>query len=1518
MQNKWLVIVIFLTVLFLLGCGNNNDDPLQDSSGVAGTGLTDSNSAMPPEDRRHSDSFQLSGSTSRSLARSAESELEERRAAAQVLPPLMTSSQTHFSSQDKIHIEFELLTYSPKEDLSLGVALYTENVEDFKSATIPVENVTHSGFGTFSLSNGRVKQNKIKVSYDLSLSSSDQQWIEDGVYFRVFIVNNSIQDALGTVNGFEWPGSYFTVYVPQILGEQLHYSNSHYSRDNDQDNAQRYLWVSLPDFLHAPESTASQKRQALPVAPRLQTFSKMPQSSSTTSRQISTLRSASGDLEERRAAARVLSPLLTSTNSYRLDEKKLHLEFEVLTYSPKEDLSFWVEFYDSDLESIADHLVSADQVSFNGLGTFDLHDNGSVKQNKFKISFNRTFTAAQWERLKPTMHYRVYIKNSHIQDSLGNAGGRSWNTSYFTMYAPKLLNKQRHYANSHQTAFDQDKAQRYIKLDLTARPQFAYLFIHGINSGASTWDELVTLNEGGDNPFVNDRFPDGCPVIRIRDSDAVLEEKAVFQRNPDLCYRIQFGRHTRTGLEGIQEMPLDGPYLVSENFHLGDAATFNELGHSVHLTVDKIIEEHVGTKVILVGHSRGGLAARSFLQVPELSAARDSVAGLLTIGTPHLGSPLGKIYQWLSEDEHKRDLCKSEETPNVDNCYLDWKMVEFLLSPRTSIGTAKPTLDVRAPTVFDLQTGSGSLNRLNSNVHYLPKDIVYGSLIYTGSNLGVLSRTATDYSVFDVPGNDDLIGDQASPCATQYVFEGHTLNCENYSLTRETLADFQGDGIVPEDSQNMISIPNFPMLEGEHSAFLYRTVENSQILHAGEVTRHEEILDMIEWMEDSYLPPSDPPWRPSNLTARSEDQTTLVVNWDKVDSATSYSLYQAPSASGNYTIVETSPSIRNTIKDLTCGTTYYFKVKANNGAGSSDFSVATSAPTDACTIDAIVNSVSPLSATAGETTTFTIQGSNFGPNLAFWISTCEGLTELSGGSETTRQFRCTPNSAGNKAGEVKDAPGGQLLKSFTLAVSVPSPVVDSVSPLSATVDVSTIFTVQGSNLVSGMDFWLQDCSNVVELSGGNASQLRFQCTPSSTGIKSGGVRLTPQSSFLKEFNVTINAMAPDRIEIIGLDEIPESSIVTYSAKAFYPNNTSQTINASWEASGASVSLNGGEVTTPSVSSDQNFTLTARYAGKTDSKTITITNSPPVPTSLSISSGNSQIDEHSTVYYSATLHYNDNSTRNVTNSASWSTNNSYAQAYSGGRVVTTSLTSTRSFTLRAEYAGFTATKGVDIRPVADPDYITITGDSQIDENTSKNYIARLYYDTGSHTNITLTATWSTSNSNASVNRGYVSANNVSSNRTFSVRVSHSGLSHSKSVTVVDTGDVISVNPENSWVCNSDDWRIANDDANLCLKVNMVNNERIDVDFAKDNGGYFQNDYNINLKVYSSGRCLRFSQNNDCLNTGTRNDSMPVVTINPNSSYNSPLLQDGDRIYIEVESPKGSGAFYKTGTVVINKQ
>ncbi len=201
-----------------------------------------------------------------------------------------------------------------------------------------------------------------------------------------------------------------------------------------------------------------------------------------------------------------------------------------------------------------------------------------------------------------------------------------------------------------------------------------------------------------------------------------------------------------------------------------------------------------------------------------------------------------------------------------------------------------------------------------------------------------------------------------------------------------------------------------------------------------------------------------------------------------------------------------------------------------------NFSVQVSSPSPT------VSSVTPSTATLGQLTTFTINGSNLTSGMGFWIADCSGVTELSGGTSTRQYFRCTPSySAGSKSGTVKTTPGGTTLHNFSVQVSAPAPTVSSVSPSTATLGQLTTFTIHGSNLTSGMGFWIANCDGLTELGGGSASQRYFRCTPRwHLGSMDGVVRDEPDGTLLREFTVQVTT------DIVVHEVVPERAMLNTS------------------------------------------------------------------------------------------------------------------------------------------------------------------------------------------------------------------------------------------------------------------------------------------------------------------------------------------------------------------------------------
>src|SRR5437764_5212953 len=162
-----------------------------------------------------------------------------------------------------------------------------------------------------------------------------------------------------------------------------------------------------------------------------------------------------------------------------------------------------------------------------------------------------------------------------------------------------------------------------IQTATAQEPAKLLLRLRGMNSSPDTWNDFVAL-----------KFNNSCATI----ADGVITDNSTPNPQGVLCYRIRFGSFDsisgRVGLEGI----------TAASPSSGDFSSFTDLGREVRRAVRGILNRHGNAETVVIAHSRGGDAARTFLQQQIASQAKASVVGLLTTGAPHRGSQLGRIY----------------------------------------------------------------------------------------------------------------------------------------------------------------------------------------------------------------------------------------------------------------------------------------------------------------------------------------------------------------------------------------------------------------------------------------------------------------------------------------------------------------------------------------------------------------------------------------------------------------------------------------------------------------------------------------------------------------------------------------------------------------------------------------------------------------------------------------------------------------------------------------------------------
>ena len=274
------------------------------------------------------------------------------------------------------------------------------------------------------------------------------------------------------------------------------------------------------------------------------------------------------------------------------------------------------------------------------------------------------------------------------------------------------------------------------------QPETVYLLLHGLNSDPDTWNA------------VNDElFDNQCRTLQGDDRDLNLPTVK--------CYRYHFKTRTTNG-------------EVWEN---GDGSNYHQLGQEVGLALSSLEQVANPTSVIIIGHSRGGLSARAYLQSDAFFPTYP--IGLLTIGTPHQGSPFGLIKHWMNLKGYGRRS-------------IFFSALHFVVSPST--GYLTTVLDDTGLPAED--TRANAINTLNRDVSSLSGKIdVFGQITSTGLDLGENSA-----------GYLDLLHNTK----VAFILPGSIHEMRDYIEQNLHHPEWKtGDGIVPYASQQMQNIPGF-------------------------------------------------------------------------------------------------------------------------------------------------------------------------------------------------------------------------------------------------------------------------------------------------------------------------------------------------------------------------------------------------------------------------------------------------------------------------------------------------------------------------------------------------------------------------------------------------------------------------------------------------------------------------------------------------------------------------------------
>lgn len=298
----------------------------------------------------------------------------------------------------------------------------------------------------------------------------------------------------------------------------------------------------------------------------------------------------------------------------------------------------------------------------------------------------------------------------------------------------------------------------------------------------------------------------------------------------------------------------------------------------------------------------------------------------------------------------------------------------------------------------------------------------------------------------------------------------------------------------------------------------------------------------------------------------------------------------------------------------------------------------------------------------------------------------------------------------------------------------------------------------------------QDISSLVTWSSSNTSAVTIDpVTGTAVGGNTSGTAaitatLTSPNTFpsvpnngVATTNTEVKAVTIVSITVTGSSTLNAGSSSNYSASAIYSDGTSADVTSqvTWSvnnSSNASINDSTGSKGILTTIAAGSVNVQATLGGVTGTKAVTI--SQATVTAVMISPSSVSIPKGTSTQFTAIANYSDGTTRDVTNSAVWSSSNSSiagvnTSTTTGGLSQGIAMGAT---TISATIGGITGSAALTVT-AASLVSISISANDSIAKGNTKQYTAIATYSDGSTQDITSSVSWnSSSTSNVTISNG----------------------------------------------------------------------------------------------------------------------------------------------------------------------
>jgi len=287
-----------------------------------------------------------------------------------------------------------------------------------------------------------------------------------------------------------------------------------------------------------------------------------------------------------------------------------------------------------------------------------------------------------------------------------------------------------------------------------ANSPYPIIFVHGLNSDDQTWS--TTLNQLGNSWIINSGHILNA-VLNSRGGDTTLYTSDVLCPLTDVngnivnsiaasqIYAVNFGNFWNRNPSDPRILLYNNSTPGSNQSPSNQSAIYKQ-AYALKMLIDSVLRVTGSAKVILVGHSMGGLAIREYLQRIENGIHKwwidpndpvngHKVAKVVTTGTPNLGTNTTSI-PLLSIDNN------SEAMRDMKYSYPSGQNASYIFgNPESFVPSNYYNADINCNgSITDTVTGLSSGN-LDNSAQPLPLNILYtwitSNYIGFGSDLAV-------------------------------------------------------------------------------------------------------------------------------------------------------------------------------------------------------------------------------------------------------------------------------------------------------------------------------------------------------------------------------------------------------------------------------------------------------------------------------------------------------------------------------------------------------------------------------------------------------------------------------------------------------------------------------------------------------------------------------------------------------------------------------------------------------------